>query len=102
MEREFSKVLEDSSGTNPFFVELKKRMILNSVWESIVGDGIAARAYVCEGADDLLEIWISDPVLGTDLRFMSSYILSRMREKGLEFKKISVKRLRGGSSGNKQ
>lgn len=102
MEREFSKIFDDLSNVNPFFLELQKRVFLNSLWKSIVGDRISAETYVCEGKDGTLEIWVSDPMLGSDLRFMSSDILNTMKKNGLEFKKIDVKRLRGGTNGNKQ
>ncbi|WP_428005385.1 DUF721 domain-containing protein [Athalassotoga sp.] len=98
MERELSKILDDLSGVNPFFLELQKRVFLNSLWKSIVGDRISAHTYICEGKDKVLEIWVSDPMLGSDLRFMSSDILSMMKKNGLEFKKIDVKRLRGGTN----
>ncbi len=102
MEREFSKVLDDLGGVNPFFTELQKRMALNSLWKSIVGDRISTYTHVCEGKNKVLEIWVSDPMLGSDLRFMSSDIVGAMRERGFEFKKVEVKRLRGETDGNKQ
>ncbi|GEM_PF-1433174 len=102
MEREFSKVLDDLSDVNPFFVELQKRVFLNSLWRSIVGDRISTVTYVCEGKNNVLEIWVRDPMIGSDLRFMSADILNMMEKNGLEFKKIDVKRLRGGTNGNKQ
>lgn len=100
MSREFAKVLDDLGNVNPFFSELRKRIILNSAWKSVMGEDIALKTHVCEGKDNSLEIWVEDPVIGSDLRFMSSEILEKMESKGFKFRKIIVKRLRGGTSGS--
>ncbi len=100
MSRDFARILDDLGRVNPFFSELKKRVILNSAWKMAMGEEISNATYVCEGKDNTLEIWTENPVMGNDLRFMSSEILKKMEEKGFKFKKVTVKRLRGGTSGS--
>jgi|UniRef100_A0A7V3VSR8 hypothetical protein len=100
MEREFSKVLKELESENPFFSELKKRMELNSSWKSIVGDQIAAISYVCENKGTL-DVWVSDPVVETEIRFKSYELLEEMTQQGFNFNKMKVKKLRGENRGNR-
>ncbi len=94
MERELSRIFEDLTASDPLFSELKKRVLLNAMWKEIMGEEIAFHTHVCEGKNKTLDVWVEDPVLGTELRFRTEEIIEEMSQNGFFFKKVRVKKLK--------
>ncbi len=93
-ERKLSEIFEGLSGKDPFFSELKMRVKINSIWKEMVGSFLASKTYVSIGKDETLEVWTRDSVVLSEIRFRSPQFLESLNRKGVDLKKIRVRRLR--------
>ncbi len=88
-----SKLFESLARKDPFFSELENRMKINTAWRKAVGDFLASRTYVSIGRNETLEVWAKDSVVLSDVRFRAAELLKAMRDHGMNFNKLVVKRL---------
>ncbi len=89
-----SKLFESLARKDPFFSELENRIKINTAWKKAAGDFLASKTYASKGKNETLEIWAKDSVVLSEVRFRSTELLKAMRDYGMDFKKIVVKRLR--------
>jgi hypothetical protein len=92
-ERRIDEVLKKLSNSNPFFSELESRIKINSIWKEMVGSFLASKTYVSIEKNETLEIWTRDSVVLSEIRFEAPKFLELFREKGINLKRVKVKRL---------
>lgn len=93
-ERKLSEIFEELAGKDPFFSELEMRVKINSVWKKMVGDFLASETYVSIGKDKTLEVWTKNSVVLSEVRFRSPQFLESLNKRGIDLKKIKVRRSR--------